>query len=111
MDLTTAKTILANWDKPLIRQIFWYLVIPAHVAVQQADPLTYAYCNAQKIPYRLVYLGKFLLALGAFYLSSLIDSVPTLALSLKLISGYLIAMYGVWALAYWSMKQPKTKPE
>lgn len=109
MNLATAKTIIANWDKPLIRQIFWYLVIPAHVAVQQAEPLTYAYCNAQQIPYRLIYLIKFLLALGAFALISLIDGAPTLVLLLRLASGYLIAMYGIWTLAYWSMKQPANK--
>jgi hypothetical protein len=111
MNLATAKTIIANWDKPLIRQIFWYLVIPAHVAVQQAEPLTYAYCNAQRISYRLIYLIKFLLALGAFALTTLIDGAPTLALLLQLASGYLIAMYGVWALAYWSMKQPASSLE
>lgn len=111
MNLATAKTIIANWDKPLIRQIFWYLVIPAHVEVQQAEPLSYAYCNAQNIPYRWIYLVKFLLALAAFGLSTFINGAPTFMLLLQLASGYLIAMYGVWTLAYWSMKRPASKIE
>ncbi len=106
MNLATAKTIIQNWDKPLIRHIFWYLVIPAHVELQRAAPLTYAYRNAQHIPYRLIYFIQFLLAIGAFAMSDLLTE-SSLVLAVKIASAYCSVMYGVWTLAYWSMRRPK----
>jgi hypothetical protein len=112
INLESAKTIIANWDKPVIRQVFWYLVIPAHVTIQRAEQMTYSYCNAKKIPYRLVYLLKFLLTVGLFVAVDRWLEASMLSFLLKLSTGYFAVMYAIWALAYWSMKRPKqAKPD
>ncbi|MGL4994731.1 MAG: hypothetical protein ACRC6G_00995 [Deefgea sp.] len=107
MNLETAKTIIANWDKPLIRQVFWYLVIPAHVTIQRAETMTYRYCNVKQIPYRLIYLLKFIFAVGLFVVVDRWVEASILSFFFKLGIGYFAAMYAVWVLAYWSMKKPK----
>jgi hypothetical protein len=106
MNLEAAKTIVNNWDKPLIRQLFWYLVIPAYVEIQRAEPSLFAYHNTHGWPYRWLTL---LLTMLALLLLLLVDTVLSgpMALLGKLLCAYFVVMYGVWALAYWSMKMPR----
>lgn len=107
MNLETAKTIVANWDKPLIRQLFWYLVIPAYVEIQRAEPHLFAYCNAKGWPYRwLAVVQTAVASLGLVLVDSVFSGL--LALLGQLFAAYFVVMYGVWALAYWSMKMPHT---
>jgi hypothetical protein len=90
INFESAQTIIANWDKPVIRQVFWYLVIPAHVTIQRAEPMTYSYYNSKKNPYRFVYLLKFLLAVGLFlavdrwFEASMLSFYSSLALAILL---------------------------
>jgi fatty acid desaturase len=106
MNLDTAKTIVANWDKPVIRQAFWYLLIPAMVEIQHAEPEKFSYFNAQRQSLRLLFLIKFATALVALFGWSQLP-LPTMVLvGGQVILAYTCVMYFVWALAYWSMKIP-----
>ncbi|QKJ66776.1 hypothetical protein HQN60_08720 [Deefgea piscis] len=114
MNLATAKTIVTHWDQPIIRQLFWYLIIPAYVEIQRADPATFAYRNAKGFAYRWLFLWQLVLSvLILMAVNTISASWPSeslaghLLLIVKLINAYFIAMYGVWALAYWSMKIPR----
>ncbi|QZA76573.1 hypothetical protein K4H28_09530 [Deefgea tanakiae] len=106
MNLETAKTIVANWDKPLIRQLFWYLVIPAYVEIQRAEPSHFVYHNQHGWSYRWLTLLQSMLAL---LMLLVVDTAlsGTLAVLGQLLCAYFMVMYGVWTLAYWSMKIPR----
>lgn len=113
MDLATAHRVVANWDTPLSRYFFWYLVIPAKLVVQRADPADFSYTNRRNWPYRWLYLLRFFLGVFLFAaigpLAATVGGLPAgLVLPVSLLVFYDLMVSGVWALAYWAMRAPRS---
>ncbi|WP_028451481.1 hypothetical protein [Chitinilyticum aquatile] len=111
MKLETARMVVANWDTPLSRYFFWYLLIPARLEIQRAEPDRFAYRGWRQIPYRWLYLLRF--ALAAVLLAALglpqFGGLPAILLVLlKLVVFYDTALSLIWALAYWAMRESRS---
>ncbi|QLG87099.1 hypothetical protein HQ393_01915 [Chitinibacter bivalviorum] len=110
MNIERAQQIYRDWNSPLLRQFFWYLIIPATVEVQRHDPVHFNYGPPNRLPFRYRYLFQLLATMAM--LVGLASLNPMLAWqgmwALKLYLIYASVVNGVWVLAYWSMKMPRS---
>ncbi|MBE9608353.1 hypothetical protein [Chitinilyticum piscinae] len=110
MDLATAHRVLASWDRPLPRYFFWYLLIPAALTVQRADPAHFNYLGAGGVRLRWWYLLRLLLAalllIGLAQPAVAVALPESLLLLVRLVVLHELALSLVSALAYWAMREP-----